>query len=46
MKTTNFVALAVGVLLTAAQFLAIYYDAHYGVAHYRGGIATALPVHR
>jgi len=46
MKTTNVVALALGLLLTAAQFLAIYYDAHYGVAHYRGGVATALPAHR
>jgi hypothetical protein len=46
MKTTNVVALAVGLLLTAAQFLGLYYDAHYGVARYRGEVITALPVHR
>lgn len=46
MKIANVVALALGLLLTAAQFLAIYYDAHYGVAHYRGEVTTALPVHR
>lgn len=46
MKTTNVVALAVGLLLTAAQFLAIYYDARHGVFHYQGKVTTALPVHR
>jgi fumarate reductase subunit C len=46
MKTSNFVALAVGVLLTAAQFWAIYYDARHGISHYHGEVATALPAHR
>jgi hypothetical protein len=46
MKTSNFVALAVGLLLTAVQFWAIYYDARHGVSHYQGEIATALPAHR
>jgi hypothetical protein len=46
MKTTNVVALAVGLLLTAAQVLAIYYDARHGVTHYQGRGTTALPVHR
>jgi hypothetical protein len=47
MKFTNaVVALAVGLLLTAAQFLAIYYDARHGVARYQGAVTTALPVHR
>ena len=30
MQTTNFVALVVGLLLTAAAFLAIYHDARHG----------------
>ena len=46
MRTTNFVALAVGLLLTAAAFLGIYYDARHGVALYRGEVTTALPAHR
>ena len=46
MKTSNFVALTVGLLLTAAQFWAIYYDARHGVAHYQGEVTTALPTHR
>ena len=46
MKTSNFVALAVGLLLTAAQFWAIYYDARHGVSHYQGEVTTALPAHR
>jgi hypothetical protein len=46
MKTSNFVALAVGLLLTAAQFWAIYYDARQGISHYHGEVATALPAHR
>jgi hypothetical protein len=46
MKSSTFVALAVGLLLTAAQFWAIYYDARYGVSHYQGEVATALPAHR
>ena len=46
MKTPAVVAIAAGLLLTAAQFLAMYYDARHGVAHYRGEVATALPAHR
>jgi hypothetical protein len=46
MKTSTFVAVAVGLLLTAAQFWAIYYDARHGVARYQGEVATALPAHR
>jgi hypothetical protein len=46
MKTTNFVALVVGLLLTAAAFLAIYHDARHGVAPYQAEVATALPAHR
>ena len=46
MKTSNFVAFAVGLLLTAAQFWAIYYDARHGISHYQGEVATALPAHR
>ncbi|HUI59928.1 MAG TPA: hypothetical protein VLX90_06885, partial [Steroidobacteraceae bacterium] len=46
MKASTVAALLVGILLTAAQFLAIYYDARHGVARYRGGVTTALPVHR
>ena len=46
MKTTNFVALVVGLLVTAAAFLAIYRDARPGVALYRAEITTALPAHR
>jgi hypothetical protein len=46
MKTTNFVALVVGLLLTAAAFLTIYYDARHGVALYQAEVATALPAHR
>jgi hypothetical protein len=46
MKTTNFVALAVGLLLTAAAFLGIYYDARHGVALDQGKVTIALPAHR
>lgn len=46
MKTRNVVALAVGLLLTAAEFVAIYYDARHGAAHYQSEVATAFPVHR
>ena len=46
MRTTNFVALAVGLLLTAAAFLGINYDAQHGVALHRSEVTTALPVHR
>jgi hypothetical protein len=46
MKTTNFVSLAVGLLLTAAAFLAIYHDAQHGVALYQAEVTTALPAHR
>jgi hypothetical protein len=46
MMTANFVALVVGLLLTAAGFLAIYYDARHGVALYQGEVTTALPAHR
>ena len=46
MKTTGFVALVVGVLLTAAAFLAIYHDARHGVALYQVKVTTALPAHR
>ena len=46
MKAPKFVALPVGLLLIAAQFVAMYYDARHGVAHYRGEVTTALPAHR
>ena len=46
MRTTNFVALAGGLLLTAATFLGIYYDARHGVALHRSEVTTALPAHR
>lgn len=46
MKATDFVTLTVGLVLTAAGFLAIYYDARHGVAPYRGAVTTALPAHR
>jgi hypothetical protein len=46
MKTTGFVALVVGVLLTAAAFLTIYHDARHGVALYQAKVTTALPAHR
>jgi hypothetical protein len=46
LKSRNVTALAVGVLLTAAQFVSMYYDARQGVADYRGRVATALPAHR
>jgi hypothetical protein len=46
MKTTNFVALVVGLLLTVAAFLAIYHDARHGVAPYQAEVTTALPAHR
>jgi hypothetical protein len=46
MKTTNFVALVVGLLLTAAAFLAIYHDARHGVARYQAEVTAALPAHR
>jgi hypothetical protein len=46
MRTTNFVALVVGLLLTAAAFLGIYYDAQHGVALHPGEVTTALPAHR
>jgi hypothetical protein len=46
MKTTNFVTLVVGLLLTAAAFLAIYRDARHGVALYQAKVTTALPAHR
>jgi hypothetical protein len=46
MKTTNFVALVVGLVLTAAAFLAIYHDARHGVAPYQAEVTTALPAHR
>jgi len=46
MKTTNFVALVVGLLLTATVFLAIYHDARHGVALYQAELTTALPAHR
>src|SRR3984893_3271547 len=46
MKTTNFVALVVGLLLTAAAFLAVCHDARHGVALYQAKLTTALPAHR
>jgi len=46
MRTNNFVALAVGLLLTATAFLGIYYDAQHGVALYRSELTIALPAHR
>ena len=46
MRTTNFFALAVALLLTAAAFLGIYYDARHGVALQRSEVTTALPAHR
>jgi hypothetical protein len=45
-KTASFVALVVGLLLTAAAFLAIYHDARHGVALYQAEVTTALPAHR
>jgi hypothetical protein len=46
MKSYKFTALAVSLLLVAAQFAAMYYDSRHRVADYRGEIATALPAHR
>jgi hypothetical protein len=46
MRTTNFVAVAVRLLLIAAAFLGIYYDARHGVALHPSEITTALPAHR
>jgi hypothetical protein len=47
MKAPKFAALAVGLLLVAAQSVAMYYDAaRHRVADYRGEVATALPAHR
>lgn len=46
MKAANLVALLAGLVLTAAGFLAIYYDARHGVALYRGEVRSALPAHR
>ena len=46
MKTINFVTRAVALLLTAAVFLGIYYDARHGAALYRGEVTSALPAHR
>ena len=46
MKTTNLVALFVGLLLTAAAFLAIDHDARHGVALYQAKVTAALPAHR
>lgn len=46
MKVRNLVVLPVGLLLIAGQFIAMYYDAHHGVARYGAEIATSLPAHR
>ncbi len=46
MKTTNFVALAVGLVLAAVASLVVYYNARHGVALYQGQVTTALPAHR
>ena len=46
MKTRRLIVLAVGVLVMAAQFVAIYNDAWHGVAHYRREAASSLPAHR
>lgn len=46
MKSHHFTALAVGLLLLAAEFLAMDHDARHGVPHYRGDVVTALPAHR
>jgi hypothetical protein len=45
-KSASFVAVVVGLLLTAAAFLAIYHDARHGVALYQAEVTTALPAHR
>jgi hypothetical protein len=46
MRARNFVVLPLGLLLIAAQFTAMYYDARHGVAHYRDQVAASLPAHR
>jgi hypothetical protein len=46
MTSRTLVALAVGLLLIAAEFMAMRYDARHGVADYQGEVATALPAHR
>jgi hypothetical protein len=46
MKTANFVALVVGLLLTAAEFLVLDYDARQRVALYQAEVTTALAARR
>jgi hypothetical protein len=47
MTATKYVALAgVLLLLTAAEFWGIYYDARHGVVRYQDKVTTALPAHR
>jgi len=46
MKSYKFTALAVSLILVAAQFTAMYFDSRHRVADYGGQIATALPAHR
>ena len=47
MTATKYAALASALLLvTAAEFWGIYYDARHGVARYQDKVTTALPAHR
>lgn len=42
MNTTKIVALLAAVLLTAAEFLVLDYDAHHSAAGYQSEVAGAL----
>jgi len=47
MTASKYAALAGALLLvTAAEFWGIYYDARHGVARYQDKVTTALPAHR
>jgi hypothetical protein len=47
MTASKYVALAGALLLvTAAEFWGIYYDARHGVVRYQDKVTTALPAHR
>ena len=46
MKTSNFVALAVGLLLTAAEFLVMDYDARQRAALYQAEVTATLAARR
>jgi hypothetical protein len=47
MTPTKYAALAGALLLvTAAEFWGIYYDARHGVVRYQDKVTTALPAHR